>query len=247
LATIVILGLAFSPDFRNMVSDAVGGVVDYTVGSIAWFNNVVRPVIVRIIRRVFAGWAILLVAICLVGLYANSFWIALTIGVLFPIWFLAFIMPLAANNVPFIGPTIKLTRIIVSPVLVILTIILLIGIWSPELKGSWDRWSFSQKQTWAYNINGDASASPAETGVIKTMSEDSCVYNVANGGMMVNKAGDPWKVFRGKKVKIMNPNEKPVFINGSEGMVRVMLMNKGEDFNDGYVVYVPSRKIDWNG
>lgn len=244
LVAVVVVGLAFY--FRVGVANVMQGLAADVQATWTDFNTLVWP---TIRATVFAGlaaslipWFIFLFIMMGIGAYAKSIPSAFAITIVLPFWFFLFIMPKFIRK----NLAIKFIGCVLSIILIAAGLHLSFGVFSPDMKASWDRVSDSTKKSWAYDMNGKSSSSAAEVGVIKAMGEDSCIYNGQNK-MMTGSHGNLWKIFKGSKVKVMNPDEKPIFINGSEGMVRVMLMNPGGDFNEGYVVYVPSRKIDWNG
>lgn len=245
IMAVVIVALAFY--FRAGIANLAQGLVADAQATWLDFRTLVWPAIRATVLVGFLvsliPWAIFLLIMRNIGSDANSIKCATVIGFLLPFWFFIFIMPKCVRKIR----AINVVGHVLSVILVVAALPLLFGVFFPETKGSLNRLHDSGDKSIAYSVNDRSASSEAETGVIRAMSEDSCVYNVANGGMMFGKDGNPWKVFRGKKVKIMDPNGKPIFINGSEGMVRVMLMNKGDDFKDGYVVYVPNRKINRNG
>ena len=229
--TIVVVALAsLSVTFRTWLLDLAGGAADYAIGS--W----------PIIRRALfwaaiiggIGWLLLIVLMFCVGAYANSIVSALIISFLFPVWFMAFIMPPFANRLWVIGPIMRGMRTIGSPVLVVATIVLLVGIWSPEVKGSLDRWSQNQKQTLANKLDKSSLQSEPESGVIATLAEETVLYD--NNGNAV------WKMPKGTRVMILDLRGYSK-TDRFEGMTRVMLENKYGDFANGNRVFVPSKKI----
>jgi len=242
IVVVAVLGFYFRTSISN-VAQGLAADIEATwldFGTLVW--PAIRATVFVALALSFIPWLLLLIFMGWLGSYANSLPSALVITLLLPFWFLVFIMPPIVRRIR----VINIAGYVLSAVLIIATLNLSVGVWSPEIKGSFDRWSIAQKQVVTYFFNGKASASEAEVGVIRTMGEDSCVYDEW-GRMMLGENGNRWEIFKGKRVMILDPNAKPVFINGSEGMVQVMLENQAGHFNGGYVVYVPSRTLNWNG
>lgn len=224
IITVVVVALAgLSVTFRTWLFDLAGGAADYMVGS--W--PVIRRALFWAVVAGGTGWLLLIVLMIFVGAYANSVVSALIISFLFPVWFMAFIMPPFANRLWVIGPMMRGMRTIGSPILVVATIILLVSVWSPDIKGSFDRWSQNQKQTLANKLDKSSLQSEPETGVIATLTEETVLYNETKA---------VWKMPAGTRVMIMS-------LKGCNGMVMVMLENKYGDFFKGNIVFVPSSKI----
>lgn len=229
--------LCFSVGLRTRIASLLRGAGLYIAGS--W--NVVWPVIRRtaIVAAIIggSGWVLLVVLMAAIGVYASSFWSAVIISLLFPIWFAAFIMPPILNRVWLIGPIFRIVRLVFSPILIIALFFLLVGIWSPAIKGSWDRWSENKKQEVANSFDKSSLKSEPEMGVFARVTADSQVYN---------QAGNPrFFVQKGTVVKMTDHRGKRANAN-SEGMVKVMLPNRHGDYQMGNEGWIPTRKLDWD-
>ncbi len=238
LLSLVIAGLiCFSVGFRTRIAGLLRGAGFYVAG--AW--NIVWPVIRRtaIVAVIIggSGWFLLVVLMAAIGLYASSFWSAVIISLLFPIWFAAFIMPPILNRVWFVGPIFRIVRLVFSPILIVALFFLLVGIWSPAIKGSWDRWSENKKQEVANSFDKSSLKSEPEMGDFARVTADSQVYN---------QAGHPrFSVQKGTVVKMTDHRGKRSSAN-SEGMVKVMLPNRYGDYQLGNEGWIPTRKLDWD-
>ena len=128
---------------------------------------------------------------------------------------------------------------VVEVVAVVAIVSLVFGIWSPDIKASYDRWSGNQKQVLANHFDKSSLKSEAEVGVIGTLPEETVVYN--------SRMQAVWKMPAGEEVMAANLDGHPKS-QKFEGMTEVMLRNKYGDFakGNGNVVFVPSRKINWN-
>ena len=241
LTFFVILFAVLSFVFRARIVSLARGAKDHVVATWYDFLVYVWPLIrttVIISALVFGGiWLLFIVAMSMLGVYANSLPSALVITFLLPIWFLAFIMPPQANKLWILGPVIRIVRYVSSPILVIAAIFLFVGIWSPAVKSSFDRWSGNKKQTVANSFDKSSVQSEAEAGTFGFLPEETWVYN---------QYGQPFrKLPQGALVRALDLSGVPVQPD-SEGLVQVMLPNETGDFIRGNTGYIPSRKINWN-
>ncbi|KKQ07030.1 MAG: hypothetical protein US16_C0003G0005 [Candidatus Moranbacteria bacterium GW2011_GWE2_36_40] len=133
IIVLVVVGLAIW--FRNTIADLVGGVVDYTIGGLMAIWPTIRTTVLIAIGVAMVGWIALLIFMVSIGAYANSIVSALAVSFLFPIWFVAFVMPPFANRIWFLGPFVRISRMICSPILLLALVHLAFGLWSPESKG----------------------------------------------------------------------------------------------------------------
>lgn len=236
IAIVVVILAGLSVTFRTWIFNLAGGAVDYAAGS--W------PAIRRALFWAAVvggiGWLILIVLMVGLGSYANSFWSAFIISLIFPIWFATFIMPPFANRVWVIGPMIRGLRTISSPILIIATIVLLVGVWSPEVKGSLDRWSHDKNKSVAYALDKSSLKSEAEFGVIGKTKMETAIYDDEFNAIKDREGKEYLKLQQGVRVKAADTK-------GREGMTQVILENPNGDFAKGNVVWIPSDKIDWEG
>jgi len=223
--------------FRTQIAAITVGVSYLTAGVFARMWPALKLVIIIALIVGFVGWVMFIALTIGIGVYANSPWSALTIVVLFPLWFLAFIMPPFVNKVWIFGPVVRIVRIVFSPILIAAVIFLFVGIWSPAVKGSLNRWAGNSKQAVANSFDKNSVQSEAEAGTFGSLPEETWVYN---------EYGQPFrKLPQGTLVRMLNLNGVPVQPD-SEGLAQVMLPNETGDFIKGNTGYVPSRKIDWD-
>lgn len=171
------------------------------------------------------------------GGYANAVGCGLIIGVIAAAGLVALIWnnPINLATIPQLGAVIKWTVI----VLLFITLpALLLGMWSPAVKLSFDRWSDNNKQCLANRLDKSSLKSEPEAGVVGTLTANSGVYD--------DRGAEVWAIKKGSKVKAADLLGKRDSLD-SEGMTKVILHNKNGDFFGGNVVYIPSRKINWNG
>lgn len=221
-ASLLIMGLlCFSVGFRTIIASLLRGAGLYTAG--AW--NLVWPVIRRtvIIAAIIggSGWILLIFLMAAIGVYASSFWSAVIISMLFPIWFIAFIMPPALNKVWIIGPATRISKLIFSPVLIISGIFLVIGIWSPAVKGSLNEWTTLKKQEVANFLDKRSIRTEPKKGVFFLVQEDTWAYTSPPGAKVLVK--------KGEMVMSANPDGiRSVRIEGeiAEGMALILLRNE---------------------
>jgi hypothetical protein len=236
IITVVVVALAgLSVTFRTWLFDLAGGAADYMVGS--W--PVIRRALFWAVVAGGTGWLLLIVLMIFVGAYANSVVSALIISFLFPVWFMAFIMPPFANRLWVIGPMMRGMRTIGSPILVVATIILLVSVWSPDIKGSFDRWSHDKKQSVAYALDKSSLQSEAEFGVIGKTKAVTAIYDNDLNPIRDREGKKYLKLRQGVRVKAVDTE-------GRNGMTQVILENPNGDFAKGNAVFIPSDQIDWD-
>jgi len=178
--------------------------------------------------------AIVVVVFSIIGAFANATWSGLGIGLVVAGGIVWFIGRRPVDQLIADPRTTLVARRVAIVILVIAVPALVVGMWSPEIKASFDRWSGNQKQTLANAIDKDSLQSEPEVGVIATLAEKTALYN---------KQGEPvWAMPAGVRVKLADlegvPSQERL-----EGMTKVVIENKFGDFVGGNVVYVPSRKL----
>lgn len=232
----VVVGLAIW--FRNTIADLVGGVVDYTIGGLMAIWPTIRTTVLIAIGVAMVGWIALLIFMVSIGAYANSIVSALAVSFLFPIWFVAFVMPPFANRIWFLGPFVRISRMICSPILLLALVHLAFGLWSPESKAGFDRWSSDKKASVGFFFHKRATQTEKESGILGTLNEEKVVLYNETAQVVVHN------IPKGTRVKIADLKGEPA-AERFEGMTKVMLPNQHGDFVGGLEGYVPSRKIDW--
>lgn len=238
---IVVIVAVVSFIFRARIASLASGVGSHATATWYDFLTYVWPVIrgsVILALFIFGiPWVLFVVLMISLGAYAHSIPSAVVISVLLPIWFSAFIMPEKANKLWVLGPIIRIVKVVFSPILIIATIFLFVGLWSPAVKGSLNRLAGNSKQAVANSFDKNSVQSEAEAGTFGSLPEETWVYN---------EYGQPFrKLPQGTLVRMLNLNGVPVQPD-SEGLAQVMLPNETGDFIKGNTGYVPSRKIDWD-
>ncbi len=237
LLVIIAVLVAVAVYFRAEIANIIAGSAYLAAGTFRTVWPAIGNVILIAVGVFFLGWLILAVLIIGLGAYAHAIGCSIAILVLFPIWFLAFIMPPIASRVWILGPVIKVVRYVFSPILAIAVIFLLVGIWSPAVKSSFDRWHKDGKQTVANSLDKRSLQSEAESEILGFLPEETWVYN---------QNGNPFrKLSQGTLVRALDLRGVPAQPD-SEGLVRVMIPNEIGDFIKGNTGYVPSRKIRWD-
>jgi hypothetical protein len=118
-------------------------------------------------------------------------------------------------------------------------IVLSFGLWSPESKEGFDRWSLDKKASVGFFFHKHATQSEKESGILGTMNEEKSVLYNETAQVVVHN------IPKGTRVKIANLKGEPA-TEKFEGMIKVMLPNEHGDFVGGLEGYVPSRKVDWH-
>lgn len=246
IVVIMVLLSIFSVNFRNRIADISGGAADYAVGSWHWFRNNVWPAIQTIFGYALLiggiGWLILVVLLGQVGAYANSPISAKIVSIIFPIWFAAFIMPPIASKIWILGKIIDISKgKILTTILVISTIFLLVGIWSPVVKGSWNRWAKNQKQEMADKFDESSTKTEGKLGKIGRVD-----YAGVHGYKEVDGTLFTANLQKGKYVRLVTEIPGQKLSKASGGMVWVMLQNDQGDFVRGSLWMVHPHKVNWD-
>jgi uncharacterized membrane protein (DUF485 family) len=242
MITIVYIILAllfvFSIAFRTRIASLLRGAGLYVAGT--W--NMVWPVIegTVITASIVGGisWLLFVVLMVAIGAYANAFLSGLIISLLFPVWFMAFMMPSALNKTWIIGPMVRMVRFVFSPVLVVAAFFLVVGIWSPAVKGSWDRRVENVKQEVANWFDKRSLKSEPEKGTFAKVTEDSHIYNDKRQSVAFVKKDTVVMIVKGLVGNKADEN--------SEGHKRIMLPNCYGDFQLGKEGWIPIRKLGWD-
>ncbi len=219
----VIVGCVVAFFFREQIGDLLMGLMDDAVTGFvsAW----------SVVRWFIAGgiilWLASIFAIVKIGDYANAgaaIWIFL--GVL-PIFLIALARATVANR-----PVAQLTSVVTGLVVLISGGALLVGLWSPSVKSSLDRWSGNSKQTIANKLDKESLNSEPEVGVKGVLTQETAVYDEKSTAF-------PDKIKSGTKVLVVSLEK-----GGPKGMVFVKLQNPQGDFTEkSDEVFIPTEKI----
>jgi len=228
---------------------AIGNLIRGTGLNIATGWNNVWPVIRRTAITAIIiggiGWILMIALMIGLGVYANSFWSALIISIILPPWFVLMLIPrkimLPGSTVISKGrwtiPIVRIVRPLMSILITIALLNVVVGLWSPAIKGSFDRWTGNKKGEIANSLNKSSLKSEPEMGKFARVIEDSQIYN---------QIGQPvFFVQKGTTVLVKDLDGKKTD-EGSEGKTKVMLPNRQGDFQQGNEGWIPTRKLDWN-
>ena len=228
---------------------AIGNLIRGTGLNIATGWNNVWPVIRRTAITAIIiggiGWILMIALMIGLGVYANSFWSALIISIILPPWFVLMLIPrkimLPGSTVISKGrwtiPIVRIVRPLMSILITIALLNVVVGLWSPAIKGSFDRWTGNKKGEIANSLNKSSLKSEPEMGKFARVIEDSQIYNQAGQSVFF--------VQKGTTVLVKNLDGKKTD-EGSEGKTKVMLPNRQGDFQQGNEGWIPTRKLDWN-
>ena len=175
-------------------------------------------------------WAANLIVFLAIGFAVNAEWSGLFLGIFIPMFSICYIL----RCFPVIGKIARFQMVVSLIIIVLFLPFFATGVFSPNIKGSLDRWSQNQKQTLANKLDKSSLQSEPEVGVIATLPEETVVYN--------NKGQAIWKMPAGTKVMVMNLQGYPKSEEVG-GMAMIMLENKYGDFVKGNKVFVLSNKI----
>lgn len=172
-----------------------------------------------------------------VGSYANATGSVLVALIAAAIWVGIVFIPQTNNQeLTQVIATIRTISNYAIPVVLVLAMLNLgLGVFSPAIKASLDRWSDNKKQTLANYLDKGSLKSEPEFGTTGTLKEDLPI--IEKGKVVwIFKAGAPLKAcdLRGKKAT-----------RNSSGTTTVVFRGKDGRFN-GNEVDVPSRQIDWD-
>lgn len=234
--------VALAVKFRIAIADIAEGVYFDTLANWHIFKREVWPRIratIKVAGGIFSLlWFMLFVLMMVVGLYAKATISAFVITILLPFWFAAFIMPSSAKKIWLLGPMIKIGRNVLSPVLLLATIFLCFGLWSPSIKEGYENWSASKKEILASFFKKNSISDRAKADMIGIVNQASEMYD-GNANMIPGvsiKAG----------MKVMAVEGKAKKIDGSQALAKVMLGNTMGSFVNGNVVYIPAHRITWS-
>ena len=170
----------------------------------------------------------------IMGAHANATWSGFGIGLVVAAGLALLIGNRSMARIMALPRTRLIGRWAAIALMVVCLPALVIGLWSPAIKMSLDRWSANGKQTLANALDKGSLKSEPESGVIATTNEQAASYNEQGEVVCL--------IPKGVTVRAIRLDGKPASEN-LEGMVKIMLKNKFGDFVDGNIVYVPSRKI----
>lgn len=253
LVLVSIITMAMIPAIRFFL----GGV--YNTAATTWNNKIptwaefkkgfLKPAFVYLLMAfiiMLMLWAIFLIIFGATGVIANAPTSGILFGILFPVWFIFFILPRGIRikkrffAIPIWGRFAQFSLWILTPVVIITFAQLCLGVWSPEIKKEADRGIGNTKHGWANSLAKDSAQSENEAGIQGFAREDNVVvYNDKNGTVFKKL------LHRGDAFRIMNLNGKPADEN-SIGMLEVVLPN---DFGDAVDKknggWIASKNIIW--
>jgi hypothetical protein len=234
IGVLVLVALYFSTNFRRRMGQvlAIG-----FAGAQGFWNIARRWIIVALIVSVVL-WILFVVIFTVTGNMVNSGMSGFLFGIFFPFWFFFFIMPAGVNRVPFLGKMTIFSKWVLTPVIAICFLNLLIGLWSPAVKGSFDGWASNKKQEIASAFDKSSVQSEPESGMFAKLSEKATIYSQREGGNPIADLPD------GEVVLVLGISERQK-VTETEGRVRVRLSDQYGDFN-GKFGWVPARKLEWN-
>ncbi|NTV41593.1 MAG: alanine:cation symporter family protein, partial [Candidatus Moranbacteria bacterium] len=223
LLIVVGLTLAFGFVFRARVASAARGISYDAMTSWNDFQTFIWPVIRGTVNGLLIPFGVLWVVGFVVaigtGIYANSVLNAVILYLLLPIWLVAFIMPVVLGKVWVIGPIVRIIKSVLSPVLAIAFIYLAIGVWSPSVKASMDRFAGNVKETIANSWDKNSLNSESEAGIKAEINQDTVVYDENS----VPFPESQYVAKKGLKVEVVNLK------NDVHNMFLVRLPNKYGD------------------
>jgi hypothetical protein len=239
IVSVLLTGLlVISVAFRGRIASLIRGAGLYAAGTWNMIWPVVRTTVFVALVVGFGGWMLLVVLMIALGVYANAFWSGIIISLLFPVWFVAFIMPPAIKKVWILGPIIGIVRFVSSPILIVASVFLLIGLWSPEFKDAFNERHEDGKVAAANSLRKGSAHSERNAGERGWITDDTNLYDEKNERIQSLKKGEEVYItnLRGGKPA----NEK------REAVLPVMLKNEHGDFFNGRQGWVPASKISWD-
>lgn len=163
-----------------------------------------------------------------IGAHINAPIAGFILGLFFPVWFFLFLLRGIILKSAFWFFT-----LIVAPA----AFYFAIGVWSPDFKGSLNRWTGNKKQEAANYLDKGSLKSEPEMGKFARVKESSQIYN---------QAGQPtFFVQKGTTVMVKNLDGEKAD-DTSEGRTRIMLPNRLGDYLGGNEGFIPTRKLDWD-
>lgn len=233
---ITILGF-LSIYFRHQVANLAGTAVDYTVGT--WYR--IWPAVRTALIVGGIGWGVLIVLMLGIGAYANSIEAALIISILFPFWFLSMLIPRRTPPVPFLAkwkiPIFGIVRVVGGIVLIIASLSLAFGIWSPGSKDALDERHEDVKVAAENSIRKGHEQSERNAGVRGWIINDTHLYDETYTAVQSLKKDEEIYITNIKGGKSANKQR--------EAVLPAMLKNKDGDFFRGREGWVPTMNIGW--
>jgi hypothetical protein len=248
-----ILTLVFSVRFQTLV------VLALTIGGTAvqgtWTR--VSGIAMRVARFSFVAliilWIVNFIFFLTVGLKVNSPISGLILGIFVPAWSMLYIISkiFVVSEATAGGMVHRfmactggvMHRLMSGPYLISKLFVFLalpffiFGVWSPEVKGSADRWSGNKKSSFANWFDKKSVQSEKESGIFGIVTEATRAHNAQKLPVFA--------VPSGTLIKVANLKGIPA-TEDAEGMIKVMLPNKHGIYLEGNSGYIPSRLIDWD-
>lgn len=238
LISLLVILFVVSIWFRSRIKDLAGTAVDYTVGT--WYR--IWPAIRKALIVGGIGWLILIMLMADIGAYANSKTAALIISILFPFWFLSMLIPRRTPPVPFFAkwkiPIFGIVRVFGGFVLLIASLSLAIGLWSPDTKGAINE-RFDDFKTWTANFYKKGSAhSERNAGVRGRTKSATKVFDEFNNPI-------EGIIPAGKIVMVLKNIQSKPATETREALLLVMLPDQHNNFVEGKKVWMPALKIEF--
>ncbi len=228
--------LFFSVAIRTRIKNLLVGTGYYLAGTWNNISPTIRDIMQIGILIGIIGWATMIALMIGLGAYANSIGWAIFISIVFPFWFIAFIMPPALNKLWVFGPIFRISRCLICP-LAIAMIVLLIGVWSPAVKSAIDRKASAFKNGAAISLNESSSHSESESGSFRKVSERTMTVRNRNDD------SDSFVVESGDVVKIASWNGIQA-TEFREGFSRIVAKNILGHYDGAKVGWVPTRLLE---
>jgi hypothetical protein len=236
LISLLVILFVLSIFFRKQITNLTGTVKDYAIGN--WYRT--YPIFRKALIFGGVGWLILIVLMIGIGAYANSITAALIISILFPFWFVSMLIP--RRTVPSPAkwriPIFEIIRVFGGFVLLIASLLLAIGLWSPDTKGALNERSDDSK-VWTANFFKKGSAhSERNAGVRARTKSATGVYD------------DFRKQIKGKIISsgtivMVDLQKSKPATEDSEALMLVMLPNEHKNYVGGEKVWIPTLKLEF--
>lgn len=188
-------------------------------------------------------WVVFIIIFSVTGALTNSPISGFLFGVLFPVWFLFFILPKGIRTktrfiaIPIWGRLAQFSLWALTPIVLTAFILLCVGVWSPTIKGSANRQGENVKQELANSLDKNSLKSEKESGIFAKISTKTTAYNMKYQPLHQFAVGDT--------VLVLDTKALPADKKG-EGAVHVMWANSIGDFVDSNTGYIPTRTLDWD-
>ena len=225
VAVVFLLTLIFSVQMQNAVAQTlqIGGVL--AQGAFARILRVARWALIALAGLWIANFLLFFIT----GIVAGAPWSGMFLGILIPIFSFLYVL----KGVKGIKTVVFIPWVATCVILAVAVPNFLLGAFSPEIKGSFDNWSYQQKSAFAGYLQKSSAKTEAEnSNVIARLAEDTAVYNEAGQAVYYLRKGTPLRVVNFEKYKA-----------GQESLRKVMIRDQNGDFVGGYEVYVPARKL----